>query len=118
MVQDETVITEREAIAQFKVVGKKGKVPDMVINDWIIEYERTNKSVNDSKAVVDYWTAEQAKNLCIIYESEQIRNRYQGLLNPRVRLLARDTYSNILLLLENRVEAGDNHLLNIKNKYI
>lgn len=60
----------------------------MVINDWIIEYERTNKSTTDSKAVVDYWTGEQGKHLCVIFETEEIKNRYNVLLNPRVKLLA------------------------------
>ncbi len=93
------VLSEREVIAKFKVVGKKGKIPDMVINDWVIEYERTNKSVVDSQSVVKYWTEEQGKKLCIIYETEEIKNRYTALLNPRVRLLARSNYADILHVL-------------------
>lgn len=96
VVQSQVVLSERECIAQFKIVGKKGKVPDMVINDWIIEYERTNKSTVDCKAVVDYWTSEKGKNLCVIYESEEIKNRYTSLLNPRVKLLASKNYSEVL----------------------
>lgn len=94
------VLSERECIAKFKVVGKKGKIPDMVIGDWIIEFERTNKSVADCKAVVDFWTVEQGQKLCVIYENNEIRNRYAGLLNPRMRLVAKDEYSSILQVLE------------------
>lgn len=94
------VLSERECIAKFKVVGKKGKIPDMVIGDWIIEFERTNKSVADCKAVVDFWTVEQGQKLCVIYENNEIRNRYAALLNPRMRLVAKDEYSSILQVLE------------------
>lgn len=104
-VQNEQVLSERECIATFKVVGKKGKVPDMVINDWIIEFERTNKSAADCRAVVDYWTVEQGKNICIIYETEEIKNRYQSLLNSKVRLLARRDFKNILQVLINEQPA-------------
>lgn len=97
---ESSVLSEREAIANFKIVGKKGKIPDMVINDWIIEYERTNKSVMDSRSVVDYWTAEQGKNLCVIYANEEIKNRYMSLVNPRVKLLAKADYKNILSVLK------------------
>jgi hypothetical protein len=90
------VLSERECIAKFKIVGKKGKIPDMVIGEWIIEFERTNKSVEDCRSVVDFWTIEQGQKLCVIYENNEIRNRYSGLLNPRVRLIAKDEYANIL----------------------
>ncbi len=92
----DNVLSEREAIAKFKVVGKKGKVPDMVINDWIIEYERTNKSMTDSTEVVNYWTSDQGKKLCVIYETEEIKNRYSTLINHRVKLLSRARYTEIL----------------------
>ncbi len=122
----EVVLSERECIAQYKVVGKKGKVPDMVINDWIIEYERTNKSSVDCKAVVDYWTSEKGQNLCVIYESDEIRNRYNALLNPRVKLLASSDYANIMALLnvaksakvsDEHGSGGSEYVENIVNKY-
>ena len=100
------VLSERECIAKFKVVGKKGKIPDMVIGEWIIEFERTNKSVADCKAVVDYWTVEQGRKLCVIYENNEIRNRYSGLLNPRVRLMAKDAYLSILQVLADTLAPG------------
>lgn len=133
LVHDGEILSERECISEFKVVGKKGKVPDMVINDCIIEFERTNKSVGDCRAVVDYWTVERGKDLCIIYETEQIKNRYMGLLNPRVKLLARTNYHNILDVIGNKsisnvtqhTENGDinivipnKYLDDIKNKYL
>lgn len=93
------VFSEREAIANFKIVGKVGKIPDMVINDWIIEYERTNKSVMDSQSVVNYWTLEQGKNLCVIYANEEIKNRYTALSNSKVKLLAKANYKDILSVL-------------------
>lgn len=93
------VLSEREVISKFKIVGKKGKIPDMLINDWVIEYERTNKSAKDCKEVIDYWTGEQGKKLCIIYETEEIKNRYEALLNPRVKLLARSACADILRVL-------------------
>jgi len=121
-VQDEQILSERECIATFKVVGKKGKVPDMVINDWIIEFERTNKSVADCKSVVDYWTVEQGKNLCIIYDSEQIKNRYSGLINSRVRLIESQKVTQILQSLrdDDNTNNGNNDyiLKDIKNKYM
>lgn len=117
VVKDEEVLTEREAIAQFKVVGRKGRIPDMIINDWVIEYERTNKSVADTKAVVDYWTVEQAKNLCVIYESEQIKNRYGELVNQRVKLVAKDEFANILSHLMQSNTIINVSLENIKDKY-
>ncbi len=104
LVKDENVLSEREAIANYKVVGKRGKVPDMVINDWIIEYERTNKSMTDCIAVVDYWTSKEGKNLCVIYETDEIKNRYAQLLNPRVKLMARVDYSGILGFLSSNVQ--------------
>lgn len=123
------VLSEREVITTYKIVGKKGKIPDMIINDWIIEYERTNKSAADCKSVVDYWTSEQGKHLCVIYETEEIKNRYTTLLNPRVKLLARKNYTDILLLLTNQQDAlinyNNNEQVNdnsyraeIKNKYL
>lgn len=120
VVKDEEVLTEREAIAQFKVVGRKGRIPDMIINDWVIEYERTNKSVADTKAVVDYWTGEQAKNLCVVYELEQIKNRYSELVNPRVRLIDSKNVAQILQILkdENNIISSDKILTDIKNKYL
>lgn len=93
------VLSERECIAKFKAVGKKGNIPDMVIGDWIIEFERTNKSVADCKAVVDYWTVTQGRKLCVIYENNEIRNRYASLANPRVRLLAKDEYKSVMEVL-------------------
>lgn len=133
LVQNEHVLSERECITEFKVVGKKGKVPDMVINNWIIEFERTNKSVAGTKAVIDYWTSVQSKKLCVIYESEQIKNRYTALLNPRVKLLAREQYRDILSILgveEQYVNVGDSgeqkfvissndeYIESIRNKYL
>lgn len=124
VVQSQVVLSERECIAQFKIVGKKGKVPDMVINDWIIEYERTNKSAVDCKAVIDHWTSEKGKNLCVIYESEEIKNRYALLLNPRVRLLSSQNYSEVLSVLfaDDKVISESNakgdYLGEIKSKYL
>ena len=94
----------------------------MVINDWIIEYERTNKSAVDCKAVVDHWTSEKGKNLCVIYESQEIKNRYALLLNPRVKLLASKNYSEVLnslgaSIIEDRQETMD-FVTNVKNKYL
>ena len=100
------VLSERECIAKFKVVGKKGKIPDMVIGDWIIEFERTNKSVSDCKDVVDFWTVEQGRKLCVIYENNEIRNRYSGLLNPRVRLVAKDEYQILEAIAGGKVPIG------------
>jgi hypothetical protein len=97
------VFSEREAIANFKIVGKAGKIPDMVINDWIIEYERTNKSVLDSQSVVNYWTLEQGKNLCVIYANEEIKNRYTALSNSKVKLLAKEQYKDILRVLNGSI---------------
>ena len=98
------VLTEREVLARYKTVGTKGKIPDMVINGWIIEYERTNKSAADCKAVLDYWTIDKNKKICIIYEDEEIRNRYQRLIvdNSKVLLLARRDYQGIINVLNNR----------------
>ncbi len=125
------VLSEREAIANFKIVGKKGKIPDMVINEWVIEYERTNKSVIDSKSVVEYWTVEQGKNLCVIYANDEIRNRYTSLINPRVKLLARADYRNILSVLVSgspgnsinpnaspNIINNDEFVDNVRNKYL
>lgn len=126
VVQSQVLLSERECISQYKVVGKKGKVPDMVINDWIIEYERTNKSVADCKAVVDYWTSEKAQNLCVVYEIDEIKNRYSALLNPRVKLLASSEYANIMALLggakldkgsDEQGSSGAEYVENIVNKY-
>jgi hypothetical protein len=103
--QQENILSEREVIAKYKVVGRKGKIPDMVINDWIIEFERSSKSVTDTMAVVNYWTIEQNKNLCVIYNNNEIRNRYTSLLNPKLKLLDKKDYKNILtttkILVEN-----------------
>jgi len=93
------IVSEREAIAMYKVVGKKGKIPDMIVNNWVIEYERTSKSVTDSKDVVHHWTIKEGRNLCVIYETNEIKNRYTTLLNPRVKLLSRSDYKNIIKIL-------------------
>ena len=90
------IVSERECIAQFKVVGKKGKVPDMVINDWIIEYERTSKSVADSRDVVSYWVHQCNKQLCVIYANNEIKARYEAFLARGVVLLSKDDYKSIL----------------------
>lgn len=90
------VVSERECIARFKVVGKKGKIPDMVINDWIIEYERTSKSVADSRAVVIHWVHQQSKKLCIIYANNEIKARYEAFLAPGVALLPKGDLKLIL----------------------
>jgi hypothetical protein len=96
------VLTEREVLAKYKVIGKKGKIPDMLINDWVIEYERTNKNNVDCKAVLDYWVLENSKKICIIYEQDEIRNRYERLItNPaKVALLSSRDYKNILNVLK------------------
>ena len=93
------IVSEREAIGAYKLVGKKGKIPDMIVNNWIIEYERTSKSVTDSKDVVHHWTIKEGRNLCVIYETNEIKNRYTALLNPRVKLLSRSDYKNIIKIL-------------------
>lgn len=101
------VLTEREVLARYKVVGKKGKIPDMIINNWVIEYERTNKNNVDCKEVLDYWVVDNNKNVCVIYETEEIRNRYERLIsNPaKVVLLASRDYKQILEVLRKH-EAG------------
>ena len=120
------VLSERQVIASYKTVGKNGKVPDMIINDWIIEYERSNKSVSSSIDVVDYWTSREGRNLCVIYDKEEIRNRYSKILNPRVKLLSSLDYKDIFEILgTNRDDYSlqnsktDVEFLNsIKNKYL
>jgi hypothetical protein len=117
-VQNEQVLSERECIAAFKVVGKKGKVPDMVINDWIIEFERTNKSTADCKSVVDYWTVEQGKNLCVICETVEIQNRYANLANSKVSLIPKKEYQKILsTFLHKGLNNVNDSLNDVKNKY-
>jgi len=92
------VLTEREVLARYKTVGKKGKIPDMIIDDWIIEYERTPKSNADCKSLLDYWIVDHNKNVCIIYEDLEIRNRYQRYITDpaKVRLLAKADYLRII----------------------
>jgi len=104
--QQENILSEREVIAKYKVVGRKGKIPDMVVNDWIIEFERSSKSVTDTAAVVNYWTIEQNKNLCVIYDNNEIRNRYTSLINHKLKLLDRRDYKNILTITKNLGENG------------
>lgn len=98
-----TVLTEREVLAKYKTVGKKGKIPDMIIDDWIIEYERTPKSNEDCKSLLDYWITEHNKNVCIIYEDPEIRNRYQRYItdHAKVRLLPKADYLKIIETLNN-----------------
>lgn len=95
-VQSEQVVSEREVIFRYKVVGKKGRIPDMIINEWIIEFERSSKNNVDTQEMIFHWTVEQGKNLCVIYQNEEIKNRYSKLLNPRVKLLAKAKYQEIL----------------------
>lgn len=109
--------SERECIAEFKVVGKLGKVPDMIINDWIIEFERTSKSVKDSRAVADYWLYSKARHLCVIYDTEEIRNRYSAFLNrDRFILLCKSDYKSILSHLKPINEDDLNILALVKQK--
>lgn len=113
-VQNENVISEREVISTHKIIGKKGKIPDMIINDWIIEYERTCKSLTDAKSVVEYWTIEQGKNLCVIYETEEIKNKYSNFLNQKITLLARNDYKKILSIIKpnNNEQTNDKQTIN------
>lgn len=101
LVKDREVLTEREVLAKYKNVGKKGKIPDMVIDGWVIEYERTPKSNLDCKALLDYWVVDNNKRICIIYEDQDICNRYQRLItNPaKVILLSKTDYKNIISIL-------------------
>lgn len=103
---DVAVLAERECIAKYKVVGKKGKVPDMEIAGWIVEFERTSKSVIDSKLVVEYWTREQEQKLCVICENDEIKNRYTAFLNPRMRIVAKKNYNALLTVLAEAVPAA------------
>jgi hypothetical protein len=103
-VENEEILSEREVIAKYKIVGKKGKIPDMIINDWIIEYERSCKSLADAKSVIDYWTIEQDKNLCVIYNTEEIKNKYTQLLNPKVKLLSKSHYKEILIITGSKIK--------------
>ena len=120
------LLSEREVINSYKTVGKNGKVPDMIINDWIIEYERTSKSIRASRDVVDYWTSRERKMLCVIYETNEIKNRYSGLLNPRVKLLAREDFNDIFQVLGSSMleqsidnnKADDEFLNAIRRKYL
>ena len=108
------VVSEREAIAKYKVVGKSGKIPDMVINDWIIEYERTNKSTKDCQETINYWIYNQSKQLCVIYETEEIKNRYEKLItNQRVQLIASNNILKILQLISNGIQ--ENYQNNTQN---
>lgn len=102
LARDREVLTEREVLAKYKVIGKKGKIPDMVIDDWIIEYERTRKSSTDCKAVLDHWVVDNDRRICVIYENEEIRNKYQKhITNPaKVKLLSRADYQSILIVLD------------------
>ena len=95
------VLTEREVLARYKIVGQKGKIPDMVVNGWVIEYERTNKSAADCGALFKYWTADKNKKVCLIYETEEIRNRYERAIidKSKVVLLDRRNYKSILNVL-------------------
>jgi hypothetical protein len=95
------VLTEREVLARYKIVGQKGKIPDMVINGWVVEYERTNKSAADCSSLFKYWTADKNKKVCLIYETEEIRNRYERSIidKSKVVLLDRHNYKNILNVL-------------------
>ena len=120
------VVSEREVITNYKTIGKSGKVPDMIINDWIIEYERTSKSVMASRDVVDYWTCRERRRLCIIYETNEIHNRYNGLLNPRVKLLSRVNYTDIFQIIgaSELVQTQENNKIDyevinaIRSKYL
>ncbi len=96
------VLTDRECIAKYKIVGKKGRIPDMVINDFIIEYERDYRSTTEIIALVQHWTIEQGKNLCIIYATEEIKNRYMPSINPKVKLISKGQYRDILSIIYGR----------------
>jgi hypothetical protein len=98
------VLSEREVIIRYKIVGKKGKIPDMVIGNWIIEYERSSKSATDSLDLVTHWTVEKGKNLCIIYATEEIKNRYMKVINPNVKLFSQKDYKLILDVIKNEID--------------
>jgi hypothetical protein len=110
------VLSERECITQFKVVGRKGHVPDMIVNDWIIEYERTSKSVPDSKAMAYYWLYEQKRQLCIIYDTEEIRKRYSEFLGADVVLISKKDCESILGRLKSH-KSDNTHREEILKKY-
>lgn len=120
------VLSEREVITSYKIIGKNGKVPDMIINDWIIEYERTSKSVRASQDVIDYWTLRERRLLCVIYETNEIYNRYSSLINPRVKLLSRVDYKDIFKIIggnefaqvEYNNKVDDDLLTAIRSKYL
>jgi hypothetical protein len=103
----ENTMSEREAIAKYKVVGRKGKIPDMIIQDVVIEYERTNKSTTESQELVNYWLSQNAR-LVIIYDSEQIKNRYTSLISSsNIQLISRLESKNILSIINNFAETSD-----------
>lgn len=94
--KDEEVISEREIITEFKLVGRSGKIPDMIINDCIIEYERSKKNVEACDHLIYYWTIEQNKLLCIIYNTEDIKNRYSKFANSKTILISSKDYLNVI----------------------
>jgi hypothetical protein len=106
------MLSERETIAKFKTIGRKGKVPDMIINDWVIEYERTNKSTNDCREVINYWIYDQAKKLCIVYETEEIKNRYSSLVNTDKIQLVSSKDLNLLLQIVTNKAPKQQHITN------
>lgn len=117
--KDYWIETERE-IRAYKKFGSKGKIPDMIISDWVIEYERTNKSNVDCKAVINHWVIDKNKKLCIIYATEEIKARYQRI-NPNVLLLSKDNISNIITVLKTwslqKVDSTSDHHQSILDKF-
>lgn len=100
------ILSEREVISKLKIVGKSGKIPDMIINNWIIEYERTNKSAKDCSEMLMYWMYNQNKHVCIIYETEEIKNRYTKLINEnnnQVQLVNSNNIDKILQIITQKV---------------
>ncbi|MFN8788563.1 MAG: hypothetical protein ACK5Z5_06680 [Neisseriaceae bacterium] len=112
------VLTERECIAKYKVVGKTGRVPDMQIDDYVVEYERDYRSAAEISMLINYWTIEQGKNLCIVYTNEEINSRYSRLMNVKVKLIAKDNYKDILRIISKRETEEDKGQLDDKANVI
>ncbi len=120
---NEMVVSEREVIYQFKDFGKLGHIPDMIINNWIIEYERTPKSADACKAKIDFWTLDNNRNLCVIYANNRIRDNYAKFVNQKVKLVSQENYQDILAIINNQeckssIENYTIHQKSILDKFV
>ena len=125
------VLTERECIAKYKLIGRNGKIPDMIVNDIIIEYKRDNRTPSQSVDLVNYWTIQEQKTLCIICDNDAIKNRYIPHLNPKLRLLLKKDFTQLKYIItspkaeavkpvseNNQVTLGrSQRVIDILNKY-